>query len=768
MKRVIITMIFLLFILTLAFSVSAEQIQIDSKSTTNSSIYPDIEKEKEIKVKMASMQIPFIKNESQIEDSSVKYYTNTFAGTVFISDSGITYALKNEKDSNKESLVKEQFIGARSASVESMTASGTKVNYFGGSDKENWKSDMDTYQEVGYKNLYDHITLQLKAYGDNIEKVFLIEQGGDPGSIYIKVDGANKIGVNDKGELTIENDAGTLKMTRPIAYQEFDSERVDVEVAYELRDKAYGFKVGDYDKNYPLIIDPLLASTFLGGNRNEWVNAISIDSSGNIFVTGFTESTDFPVTPGTYNTSQKGGGDIFVSKFNGDLTELLSSTLIGGSKKDTANALVIDEQGNIFIAGSSESSDYPVTEKAYNKMHIGKSNAFVTKLNNELNQILSSTFIGGENEDTVAGMILDSSGNVIISGYTSSIDYPTTERSYSKSHSGGKDVFVSKLSNDLSHLIVSTLIGGKRDELAQAMVIDSSGNIFVTGYTNSFDYPTTEGTYQRMNMDSKNTSSINVNWHDVFVSKLDNNLTKLIASTYIGGKGDDVVQDMSIDPGGNIFIIGYHLSDYPVTEGAYSKTGSIFISKFNNELNKLLASTFFNGGSTERKNKEQVITVDSQGDVFVAGFTTSNYSPISEGVAQKKLKDKNFLVGDTAYYVFLSRFDNNLSRLLASTLVGGNGNDMVYGIVFDTKGNIFFAGHTNSSDYPTTGGAFDKARHERSYFDVYISKLTDNLDSTQNNKEHSYLIWLSVIVFVTILLIFVLLFRKIRLKRRNN
>ena len=273
----------------------------------------DPAKEKEIRAKLPTFQIPFIKNESQI-DSRVKYYAPTFTGTVFVTDDSITYALKaNKEETPKGWVIKESFLNAKDTKAKGQKASETRVSYFKGKDRRNWKANIATYKEIGLGEIYDHIRLHLKAYGKNVEKIFVVERGGNPEAIAIEVKVAKGLKVNGEGELEIATGMGTVKMTTPVAYQEVNNKRVEVAVAYLIKNSdklipqpaiqnlnsiSYGFAVGEYNKDYPLIIDPLLASTFIGGSSLDWTHDLAIDSSGNVFVTGWTRSSDYPTTAG--------------------------------------------------------------------------------------------------------------------------------------------------------------------------------------------------------------------------------------------------------------------------------------------------------------------------------------------------------------------------------------------------------------------------------------------------------------------------------------
>ena len=269
----------------------------------------------------------------------------------------------------------------------------------------------------------------------------------------------------------------------------------------------------------------LLASTFIGGSGGglyvlgDWASALTLDSTGNIFISGFTSSYDYPTTEGAYERLYNGGYyDVFISKFNSSLSTLLASTFIGGSNSDGANALAIDTSGNVFVTGETYSSGFPTTLGTFDTSFNGSinySDVFVSKLDNDLTTLLASTFIGGQSGDSASSLAIDSSGNVFVTGETSSDDYPTSSGAYDASWNGGSDVFISKFNSSLIILLSSTFIGGGDADYAHALKIDSSGNVFITGQTYSSNYPTTPGAY----------STSHKGWFDVFISKLDEDLS---------------------------------------------------------------------------------------------------------------------------------------------------------------------------------------------------------------------------------------------------
>ncbi|MEK7827648.1 MAG: SBBP repeat-containing protein, partial [Thermodesulfobacteriota bacterium] len=326
-------------------------------------------------------------------------------------------AFQNPQSPTRGVALKECLVGGKIGEIRGGAQSATTVSYFKGNDPSKWKSNIAAYEVVDMGEVYKGIGLSLKAYGNNVEKLFCVKPGASPERIKIRLDGLKECGVrssecgvenskfkiqnstlqiNDAGELVAETELGPVKFTKPVAYQEIDGKRVVVAVEYRIQESGsdgmegrgtgrkgaeenpklstpnselttpnsqltYGFTVASYDKTKDLIIDPLLASTFLGGYIDDRGESLVLDPSGNVYVTGQTESTNFPTTSGAYDTSYNGSYDVFVSKLDSGLTSLLASTYMGGSSDDEGDFLALDPSGNVYVTGFTQSTNFPTT-----------------------------------------------------------------------------------------------------------------------------------------------------------------------------------------------------------------------------------------------------------------------------------------------------------------------------------------------------------------------------------------------------------------------
>jgi len=356
---------------------------------------------------------------------------------------------------------------------------------------------------------------------------------------------------------------------------------------------------GAYDTSFNGMVDvfvfklnpdgsTLLYSTFVGSGSSEDGRVIAVDTTGNAYVTGETSSPAFPTTAGAYDNSYNGAWDGFVFKLTSNGSTLLYSTFVGGSSGDAGLSIAIDSSNNTYIAGQTSSSGFPTTASAYDTSFNGGSDGFVLKLNSAGSTLLFSTFVGGTSSEYRFEVAVDASGNMYVSGDTFSSDFPTTVSAYDASHNGGLDVFVFKLNYTGSTLIYSTFLGGVNDELGRGIAIDLSGNAYVTGDTDSSDFPTTANAYDTSNNGGR----------DVFVLKLNSAGSMLLYSTFVGGTSTEYGTSIALDSSLNAYVTGETMSsNFPTTAGAYdtSYNGGYDIIAF--KLNMTFAPTLMVTGA---------------------------------------------------------------------------------------------------------------------------------------------------------------------------
>ena len=334
----------------------------------------------------------------------------------------------------------EKIAGANPArKIEPQLEQPGKYNFLLGADRSQWHKNVKGYALATYQDAWPGVDLRLYGQGRDLEHVFVVKPGGDPGSIRMDLSGIKGMKVADDGSLAIDTAFGQLSERKPIAYQTVNGKRAEVPVRVTVAGNSYAFSVGKYDKSRPLVIDPvLLYSTYLGGIHDDAGFDLAVDSAGNAYVTGTAASQNFPVTANAYQQVRSALGtytyDIFVTKLSPSGV-LLYSTFIGGNQNDYGYAIAVDASGNAYIGGQTLSSDYPTTKGAFQTSFNDCAEGVVTKLSPDGSSLVYSTFLGGlvgttcggEQGDTiVSGIALDAYGDVFATGPTGSSDFPTT------------------------------------------------------------------------------------------------------------------------------------------------------------------------------------------------------------------------------------------------------------------------------------------------------------------------------------------------------
>jgi len=513
--------------------------------------------------------IPFIKNIGQ-KNQDVKYYAHTFAGTVFITNENeIVYSLpkfesKSQKNNRKSCdyyglALKESFNNSNVKHIIGRNLTTAKINYFNGKDKSKWKSDIPSYEYLDFGQVFEGINIKLRAYGNNVEKLFFVQPNGDPDRIKVEFEGADFLTVNNSGELEVSSPLGKVTFTKPVAYQENAGKKVFIDVSYTSKNSEYGFALGEYDKTKELIIDPLLASTFLGGSStdDEYEPSMIIDDSGYVYITGYTSSTNFPTTSGSYDEGFGGYSDRFVSKFSNDMSTLIASTFIGGSKAEYGMGICIDSVGNVYLGGYTASSNFPTTTGAFDESFNKYQDAFIVKLNGDLSKLLASTYYGGNHYEAQwfprFDMTMGNNGNVYVTGISQSTNLPMLDNSYSSTSFGNMDIFVAEFNPELSKLLAATYIGSPLYEWRPSILVDSNDNVFIGADAAASGYPTTDGAF---------SENYNGGSYDVVVSKFSGDLSTLLASTYIGTNREEDLLGMRLNKNNELLFTGllHHLN----------------------------------------------------------------------------------------------------------------------------------------------------------------------------------------------------------------
>lgn len=370
----------------------------------------------------------------------------------------------------------------------------------------------------------------------------------------------------------------------------------------------------------------LIYSTYLGGSDSTNGYGIAVDAQGYAYVTGITSSIDFPVTPGSFQTTLQGTNCGFITKLAADGASLLYSTYLGGSMNNYSYSIAIDDQDCAYITGMTLSSDFPVTPGAFQPTYQGNACAFITKLAADGGSLLYSTYLGGSVYNGARSIVVDAQYSAYVAGATQSNDFPVTPDAFQTTMQGSFSVFVTKFSGDGSSLLYSTYLGGSGTDISVRIAVNEQGYAYVTGYTNSTDFPVTPGAFQ--------TTLAGVD--DAFITKFAADGKSLLASTYLGGSMDDFGNSIALDSLSRAYVTGRTASgDFPITPNvipsSFSGGTDAFVSIFSADLSALYVSYFLGGNEND---SGLGIAVGQDGVVYTTGATTSNNFPVTPGAFQ--------------------------------------------------------------------------------------------------------------------------------------
>lgn len=596
--------------------------------------------------------------------------------TLFLTSGGAT--LRHES-----AVLKMYFAGANpAAEVVGLDPLESRVHYLIGVPEE-WHTDVPTYARVQYRNIYPGVDLIYYDNHGILEYDLVLKPGAAASDIRLRFEGTDVIRPDADGDVVLRTPVGEWRHSTPEVYQLRNGHRAKVGGRFRaLAADEIGFDIEDYDRSRPLVIDPsLVFSTYLGGSGDGAATSIALDAAANTYVTGWTVSTDFPARAGTQlgnpsgvdayvaklspegellyityvggadddrgygiavdnsglaviagwtysgnfpivNGTQPGiggGRDGFVAKLNTAGNGLIFSTYCGGSGSDSSNAVALGGQGDIYVAGETASTNFPVLNGLQTQIGGGQ-DAFIAKFTSAGARSYS-TFLGGTGDDRATAIAVDGFGQAFVTGSTYSSNFPVIG-AFQSTLAGGQDAFAAKVGSGGNTLLYSTYLGGGgggagAPETGNGIAIDSSGYAYIAGATSSLNFPTFNA------MKSSLSGS-----EDAFVLKLSVSGSALVYSTYLGGSSVDLATAIAVDSTGRTYVAGYTASsDFAVARAVQpSKGGSYdgFVARLNGAGSVLEMGTFIGGAGSD---SAYGIALDAIGDIYVIGQTLSQNFP---------------------------------------------------------------------------------------------------------------------------------------------
>jgi hypothetical protein len=677
----------------------------------------------------------FVKNNGQLRDSEgnpcphIEYVAESKGLKVFFSKQGVSYVLfENKKRENKSlesrhPLMSGLLPAAREIKVHKVNLDivdgnsdvrilpGEQASYrstYYTSSNPNGIKNVPAFRTLVYKNIYQNIDLVFYQGQDGLKYDLVVNPGGRVADIRFRYSGADNITLSAAGSLRITTSVGTIEEQKPVTYQEHETttatvngrrlkNRKEVTSGFRFRNNELRFDVGAFDSKAPLVIDPQIRwLTYVGGNSNDAISdRIIVDQFGYLIVRGETSSADFPVST---TSTLHGSNDAFVAKFTKG-GQKVWAVYFGGNNIDSERNLGdigVDSVGNIFLMGSTSSATgFPVTSGTFQQTYGGGSfDAYVAKLD-YTGSLIWATYCGGSGRDVGYGLAVDRDGNVIISGETESSNFPASTGAYKTAKASGDfaDGFLAKFSGSSGQRLWATYYGGSANyaELAWSVIADKNNDLIVTGMTSALNFPVTSGAIQ---------TTYAGGIFDAFIAKFGTG-GNLIWSTYYGGGHTDAAYNADFDSQNNIIVVGGTGSyNFPVSTTAIQTTlkgtgnyYDCFILKLDSNGQRLWA-TYYGGTVADMAS---AITIDSEDNIVVTGFTTSTNFSVTVDAEQTNLRGSQD--------AFLLKL-NSQGQMLYASYVGGSNIDDGLGVAVDLDDNPIIAGYTQSTNLSTSVTAF--------------------------------------------------------------
>ncbi|MBN1459838.1 MAG: PKD domain-containing protein, partial [Armatimonadetes bacterium] len=637
--------------------------------------------------------------------------------------------------------IKEDAISFASLRLEFVDASGDAIvvgeephpgtiSFFQGMESARWRSGIPSYRSVLYRGIYPCTDVRVRAASrvregeiPRLEYDLLFQPGADPRAVMVRCPGTELIEIEEDGALAILTAKGFLHQPPPQSWQELpNGDRHPIECRYRIIDRrTFGFEATEIAPEASFVIDPILA--YVGGCCDDDGFGVTLDPAGSVYVCGDTSSWDLPFPEGIEPTPLAGSYDAFVMKVDRDCTSILWTAVLGGWGTDRAFDVKVTSEGKVLLVGSTDSGEsFPVTPGALQEAPEGSREAFVAVLNpnpelNPEDQLLYSSFLGENGDEVATGVAPGPEHSVYVAGYTTSPGFQTTTGAFDTTHNGGIDIFLVRLAPNLSlppsdQLLYSTFIGGTGDDgwpsdniyiqsFAPDLQVGEDEVVTLAGCTRSTNFPTTAGGFAPGPLGG---------W-DAYVLRLraDNSLPpeqQLLASTRLGGNGDDLATGLSLEPPGFVSIIGEtKSSNFPVTGDAFQNSlkGGLdaYAARLSLSLDSIQYATFLGGSAADGA---WAGTADHDGRLYFCGFIYSADFPLPPG-AFKGSRSGEY----DALFAILDPRRSPREQLVYSSYIGGSLGDETWDVALSDNGYAFLTGYSGGQGFEVGGdpGAFD-------------------------------------------------------------
>lgn len=691
----------------------------------------------DVRVAVARLAVGFVPNRGQAA-SEIRYHTYASSPAAAFTPNEAVVQLAGHP-----SPLRLRFLGARpSVAIEARRQGAARVSYLLGNDPAKWVSGLPAYGELVYRGVWPGVDLAFRAMGGKLKYDVLVAPGADIERVRLSYPDAGRLSLDAAGNLRIHTPRGVLTEQAPRSRQVVGGRRVEVASRFVLHGRrAYGFALGpDYDRGRPLVIDPALHySTFVGGISIDNAQAVAVDAAGNAYVTGSTTSSNFPRTIGPPFGGSSFTSDGFVLKLSPGGDSLVYATFFGGSSFETGKSIDVDGDGNAYVVGETGSGNFPTTPGAFDRTFGSFQDPFAFKLDPTGGSLVYSTYLGGPGSEGWVRGKRAPDGTVYVVGSTSATDIvPAGVPAFRRTRNGPTDGFFQRLNPAGSALVGASYLGGSLHDAALAVAVGTDGTAYFTGWTQSADFPTTEGAFDR----SHNGSTFACcGFGDAYLLGLDASGTTLTYGTFLGGRGDDQGNTLALGPGGNVYVAGSAgsltccgpprpwFSGFPTTPGAFDGTfdgiSDPFVARIDPAAtggSQLVWSTFVGGRAADGPSD---LVVDATGDAYAAGWTVSVDFPTTPGAVTRASA-----IDFSGFAAWTSWVTGDGTRLRWSSLLDGprgigNGDDQTNGLARDAAGTLYAAGRTASAGFPVTPWAYDPSFNGGSGFlgDVFVSKL---------------------------------------------